>query len=78
MVKLKIMTRGIIEKFREGLRECLSAWALLGISFVRKSVVEIVTDYRFKERLISSLKFMNIGEAENFTILGEEVEKAKN
>lgn len=55
-----------IRPIRQALRECLPTWALLRMSFIGSSVLEIFARWRLKERLIGKLKVLGIEQIENF------------
>lgn len=64
----KNVRRGPIGTLRKALRDCLPAWALLGLCFVGGSVLEIITNQRQKDRLTATLRMMGISEIPNFDI----------
>lgn len=64
----KNIKRGPIGTIRKALREWLPRWALLRISFIGGSVVESITDWRVKDRLVATLEMMNITEVKDFNI----------
>lgn len=59
-VYFRNLKRGINGNIGEALRDCLSTCALLDISFVEESVMEVVTDQRLEERLIANFEVMNV------------------
>lgn len=67
-VYFKNLRRGPIGSLRRALRKCLPAWAILGLSFVGGSILEIVTDRRQRDRLVTTMKIMGIIEVPNFVI----------
>lgn len=74
-VYFKNIVRAPIGRVRAALRESLPSWALLGLSFVGGSVLEILTDKRLKPRLVATLKVMNVIEINDFDILGNGTKK---
>lgn len=69
-VYFKNIRRGPIGTIRQALRECLPSWALLGLSFIGSSILEILTDERLTERLIGTLKLMGISHVPDFDVYG--------
>lgn len=69
------MRHGPTGKIREALRDFLPTWALMSILFVGGSIMEVVLGYTLEERLIATLKFMNIGDTENVTMFGDAVQQ---
>lgn len=67
--------RGPVGLVRKALSASLPQWALLGISFVGGSVLEIITDKRLKDRLVATLAMMNIKEIPDMNILKPTVTK---
>lgn len=65
---LKTSDKGPIGMIHRALRERLSSWALLDIGIVRGSVLKIVTVSRPQDRLVTTLKTMEIIEIPNFDL----------
>lgn len=59
-VYLKNVRRGLIGSIRAALRQCLPSWAVLGFRIVGGSVLEIITDGRIKDLLITTLKVLGV------------------
>lgn len=74
-VYFKNMHRGSIGVIHQTLRECLPNWALLGISFVSASVMEVVTDRSLNQRLFATLVMIGVKELQNYDIFGEAMMK---
>lgn len=70
-VYFKSIRRGPIGSIRRALRQSLPSWALLVISFVGGSVLEIVTDIQLEERLTATLKLMGIEQIRKFDLHGQ-------
>lgn len=71
----KNIRRSPLGKLRAGLRESLPPWALLGLSFVGGSVLEILCDQRLQHQLIATLKIAGIQNIKSFNIMNDGLKK---
>lgn len=60
--------RGPINVLRKALRESLPSWSVVGLSFIGGSVLEVLTDRRLKDRLVTTLQAMGLKEIINFDL----------
>lgn len=67
--------RGPLGTVRSALRESLPGWALLGLSFVGNSILEIVTDRRQKDHLTATLSKLGVHEVKEFDIIKQGMKK---
>lgn len=67
-VYFKIVRRGPICATRTALRQSLPSCAVLGLSFVGGSMLEIIPDGRLKDRLITTLEALSLQEVPKFDV----------
>lgn len=68
-VYFKDVRRGPIGILPLELSECLPRWAILNLSFVVGSRVEVITDVKLKDWLTANLKIVGIAEVQDFDIV---------
>jgi len=77
-VYLKNVQGGPIGTVRRSLRESLPSWALLGLSFLGGSILEVVTADAQKARLVHTMRLMGIQELTAFSIFDDSLKKLKS
>lgn len=55
----------------------MPSWAILGLSFIGGSQLEIITDVRLVQKVIGSLKLLNIVELKGFDVAGDAMKNRK-
>lgn len=74
----KNIKRCRIGGIRAALRETLPSWAVLGLSFVGGSILEVLCDEKLQRRLVYTLALVNIRQVKNFDVLKDGVKHLKN
>lgn len=69
-VYFKGIRRGPLGQVRAALRQSLANWALLDLSFIGSSVLEIITDKAQRVRLVETLKHLGLHEIKDFDMIG--------
>ncbi len=70
--------RSPLGRLRAALRQSLPAWAILGLSFIGGSVLEVLCDCRLQHQLIATLKIAGIQNIKLFDILNDGLKREGN
>ena len=71
----KNIRRCRIGVLRAALRQSLPSWAVIGLSFVGGSILELLCDSKLEHRVIHMMKVVNIRQVKGFNILTDGVKK---
>lgn len=74
-IYFKNIKRCRIGPLRAALRQILPSWAVLGLSFVGGSILEVLSDIKLESRVVHLMKVINVRQVRGFNILRDGVKK---